>query len=193
MSLVWGFDSGVEALEGLSLAVGVAVCRAAERCGVKGLQLKWPNDLLWQQQKVGGILLEVIGDPAGFCQVVIGVGLNVDMPEQSAGEIDQQWTDINSIAGGKVGRSLLAGCLLDELLVLLTDYEEVGFPHYRDEWLRRDAFAGLPVKLIMVSREVEGVAKGVTDSGALCLELDGASGKELKEFSGGEISLRAVR
>ena len=84
LSLVWGFDGGVSALEGLSLAVGIAVQKAVARIGGQSLELKWPNDLLWQQRKIGGILLEVIGDPAGFCQVIIGIGLNVDMPENHA-------------------------------------------------------------------------------------------------------------
>lgn len=188
LSMVWGFDTGVEALEGLSLAVGVAMCRAVERCGVAGIQLKWPNDLLWRGQKVGGILLEVIGDPAGFCQVIVGVGINVNMHDQVAEAIDQQWTDINKIAGATVDRSVLAGCVLDELLQLLGDYEQSGFAAYRREWLSRDAFADQPVKLIMVNKEVAGVARGVGDSGALCLEVDGG----IEQFSGGEISLRGL-
>ena len=185
-SLVWGFDTGVEAVEGLSLAVGVAVCRSAKRCHINGLQLKWPNDLLWQGHKVGGILLEMIGDPAGFCQVVIGIGLNVGMDDGQAADIDQPWANLNQITEQPIQRSVLAGCVLDELLILLSDYESVGFADCMDEWLQRDAFADQPVKLIMVSREIIGIARGVSATGALRLEVDG----EVVEYSGGEISMR---
>lgn len=188
LSLVWGFDGGAEAIEGLSLAVGVATRRAIEHCGVSDVQLKWPNDLLWQKQKIGGILLEIIGDPSGFCQVVIGVGLNVGMPAQEASEIGQPWADINQIARERVDRNVLAGCLLDELLLLLADYEQQGFAASKQEWMAHDAFADSPVQLTLIKRSIQGVARGVTDSGALILDLDG----ELQQFSGGEISLRGI-
>ena len=216
LSLVWGFDGGVSALEGLSLAVGVAVRKAIMRMDIEPLadkepsasreplKLKWPNDLLWQKRKVGGILLEVIGDPAGFCQVIIGVGLNVKMPKEHASDIDQNWANltelvwgdevqINEVAGDKVkslvSRNELAGAVVDELLQLLDKYHELGFKHYRDEWHRYDAYANEPVALSLINETVEGIAKGVDHSGALRLEIDG----EIKTFSGGEVSLRGVK
>ena len=83
LSIVWDFEQGAQALEGLSLAVGVAVKRALNAQGVNGVQLKWPNDIYVEGQKLGGILLEMIGDPAGQCSVIVGVGINVAMPESS--------------------------------------------------------------------------------------------------------------
>ena len=74
LSLVWEFSQGAAALEGLSLAVGVAVARALAACDVPAVQLKWPNDVLHDGAKLGGILLEMTGDAAGACQVVVGVG-----------------------------------------------------------------------------------------------------------------------
>jgi len=189
LSVAWGFDSGIEAIEGLSLAVGVSVCRALKRCGIEGVQLKWPNDLLWGQRKVGGILLEVVGDPTGFCQVVIGIGLNVGMDNKASAGIDQAWANIDEVAGKKVARNVLAGSVLDELFSLLKDYEQVGFLSYQEEWQAHDAYADQPVRLSMVSKQVEGVARGVSGSGALQLEVDG----DLLEFSGGEISMRAQK
>jgi len=185
-SLVWGFDGGVQAVEGLSLAVGVAARRAAVRCGIEEIKLKWPNDLLWEKKKVGGILLEIVGDPAGFCQVVIGVGINIGMPEEHANDIDQKWADLNQLSEKRVGRNELAGALIDEILLLLSNYHEVGFTTYRDEWVSHDAYANEPVRLLLVSKTKEGVARGVNEAGALRLDVDG----EIQVFSGGEISLR---
>ncbi|MCV6603663.1 MAG: biotin--[acetyl-CoA-carboxylase] ligase, partial [Porticoccaceae bacterium] len=134
LSTVWGFDGGAAALEGLSLAVGVAVKRALAACGVSDSELKWPNDVLCNGDKVAGILLEMIGDPAGFCQVVVGIGVNVDMPDSKGAAIDQRWTDMGRVIGGHVSRNRVAACLLDELLPLLASYQRLGFASYREEW-----------------------------------------------------------
>ena len=102
LSLGWGFDGGVQVLEGLSLAVGVAVRRAIQSCGVDGLMFKWPNDLFLENKKVGGILLEVLGDPSGFCQVVVGAGVNLGMSDKNGKLLDQPWIDISSVSGQQV-------------------------------------------------------------------------------------------
>lgn len=188
LSLVWGFEGGVQAIEGLSLAVGVAVLRGLKRWGVEGVELKWPNDLLWKKRKVGGILLEVIGDPSGFCQVVIGIGINVGMPDKYSQSIDQDWANLNHLLVGNVGRSDLGGAIVDEVLLLLGRYHEEGFRGCREEWLQHDAYADSPVKLLMMNKSMEGIARGVDESGGLKLEVDG----EIQIFSGGEISLRGV-
>ncbi len=187
LSAVWGFDGGVQALEGLSLAVGVAVRRALVSCGVHGLEFKWPNDLLWQKKKLGGILLEVLGDPAGFCQVVVGIGINLNMPDQADKLIEQAWADVAQIAEKPVERNRLTAELVKELFPLLSDYHLCGFSACRDEWLRHDAFANQPVTLLLMNKSVRGTARGVNESGALLVEIDG----EVQTFSGGEISLRA--
>lgn len=188
LSLVWGFDNGVKALEGLSLATAVAVKRAIAACGIDGLMLKWPNDLLWNKRKVGGILLEVIGDPAGFCQVIIGVGLNLGMSAGCTVDIDQPWANLDELNDQKTDRNALAGHVLNELLLLLGDYHNKGFEYYRDEWMQADAYANQRVVLLLMNNRVEGIARGVDDTGALMLDLEG----RIESFSGGEISVRGV-
>jgi len=114
LSAVWEYEQGAAVLEGMSLAVGVVVARALAACGVPPVQLKWPNDLLYGGAKLGGILLEMTGDPAGACQVVVGIGLNVNMPDEVAAGIDQAWTDVSRIAGGSApGRNCLLAAVLD--------------------------------------------------------------------------------
>ncbi|MGB0545551.1 MAG: biotin--[acetyl-CoA-carboxylase] ligase, partial [Candidatus Pseudothioglobus sp.] len=71
-------------VSGLSLVVGMAIIKSIEaECQLLGLKIKWPNDIYIENQKLGGILLEMVGDPAGQCTVIIGVGINHAMPEQS--------------------------------------------------------------------------------------------------------------
>jgi len=189
VSLLWEFSQGAAALEGLSLAVGVAVARALRACHVPAVQLKWPNDVLHGGAKLGGILLEMSGDAAGSCRVVVGVGLNVAMPQAAARAIDQAWTDIASITGGEhPGRSLLLAALLNELLPLAADFEQQGFIHWRDEWQALDAFAGAPVVLTTGTGQLGGIARGVDERGALQLETTTG----MQSVYGGEISLRAA-
>ncbi|RLA58346.1 MAG: bifunctional biotin--[acetyl-CoA-carboxylase] synthetase/biotin operon repressor [Gammaproteobacteria bacterium] len=187
LSLVWEFGQGAAALEGLSLAVGVAVARALAACGIGPVQLKWPNDVLFEGSKLGGILLEMTGDAAGACQVVIGVGLNVSMPQASAGAIDQAWTDIDTITGREhPGRNTLLAALLNELLPLVARFEDQGFAHWRDDWQVLDAFAGEHVVLHTGAQQTAGVARGVDERGALQLETTTG----LQSVYGGEISMR---
>jgi BirA family transcriptional regulator, biotin operon repressor / biotin---[acetyl-CoA-carboxylase] ligase len=189
LSLLWEFSQGAAALEGLSLAVGVAVARALRACAVPKVQLKWPNDVVYGGAKLGGILLEMRGDTTGSCQVVIGVGLNVAMPAAAAGAIDQAWTDIKTITANQhPGRNRLLAALLNELLPLAADFERQGFTHWRDEWQSLDAFNGASVVLNTGAAQLGGVARGVDERGALQLETTAG----VQSMYGGEISLRAA-
>jgi len=189
LSLLWEFSQGAAALEGLSLAVGVAVARALRACAVPDVQLKWPNDVLYRGAKLGGILLEMRGDTAGSCQVVIGVGLNVSMPAAAAGAIDQAWTDIKTITANQhPGRNRLLAALLNELLPLAADFEQQGFSHWREAWQSLDAFDGVAVVLNTGSAQLGGIARGVDERGALQLETTTG----VQSVYGGEISLRAA-
>ncbi|MBA6411529.1 bifunctional biotin--[acetyl-CoA-carboxylase] ligase/biotin operon repressor BirA [Parahaliea sp. F7430] len=189
LSLVWEFSQGAAALEGLSLAVGVAVANALQACGAPPLQLKWPNDVLCNGAKLGGILLEMTGDAAGNCQVVVGVGLNVSMPESAAENIEQAWTDVARICGNKPpSRNRLLAALLDELLPLLDGFEAGGFAPWREAWMALDAYADTAVVLHSAESRQAGIARGVDERGALQLETT----LGLQSIFGGEISMRPV-
>lgn len=185
-SVVWRFAGGAASLEGLSLAVGVAVVDGLERLGVTGAQLKWPNDVLWRGRKLAGILLEMIGDAAGPCQVVVGVGLNINMPDNSLRAIDQPWVDANSIAGVRLDRNEVLACQLNEMIPLLRDFENAGFAAYRDRWQALDAYAGQDVFIKLGDERVVGTEQGVDSTGAIIVST--ASGQRV--FNGGEVSLR---
>lgn len=192
-SIGWRIQNGVAAVEGLSLAVGVALCEALQSFGLDEVQLKWPNDLLYRGKKLGGILLEISGDAAGECNLVLGVGVNVSMPQQAAEEIDQAWVDLASIAKEQglavlPSRNELAARMLVHLFALLESYESLGFPHWRKRWEQLDAYAGQQVRLQLGAKEVTGEVQGVNDAGALLLKTH----EGLQTFIGGEISLRPL-
>jgi BirA family biotin operon repressor/biotin-[acetyl-CoA-carboxylase] ligase len=190
VSAVWEYSGGAAVLEGMSLAVGVVVARALRRCSVPPVQLKWPNDVLADGAKLGGILLEMTGDASGVCQVVVGIGLNVDMPPEQGVGIDQSWTDVARwCPGDRPTRSALLGALLDELMPLLASFERTGFAPWREEWQSLDAYAGQAVVLQSAGQKIAGVARGVDGRGALQLET-AASG--VQSVFGGEMSLRPL-
>ena len=190
MSILWDFEQGAHALEGLSLGVGVAVRRALAELGIANVGLKWPNDIYIGGKKLGGILLEMIGDPAGHCAVIVGVGINVAMPKNRAADIDQPWTDLNTKSVTPISRNKLAAGLTDHIFQLLDTFEAVGFAGYRDEWQSADAFAGQQGSINTPSDSISGTIVGVDNSGAVQLRL--ASG-ELQRFIGGELSLRLTK
>ena len=183
-SLVLRIDGGMRQLEGLSLVVGLAVMNTLHEMGVKNAGLKWPNDVLVGDRKVAGILLELIGDPADVCHVVIGVGVNVNM--QASVDVDQSWTSMRLERGMSADRNEVAGRLSDKIAEMLTVHREKGFAAFRGAWESAHLWQGRPVTLLSGLSAVHGKVVGVDEQGALRLDIDGVE----QSFSGGELSLR---
>jgi BirA family biotin operon repressor/biotin-[acetyl-CoA-carboxylase] ligase len=189
-SLGWRFEQGAGFLAGLSLAVGVAVARALEAEGFRAIQLKWPNDVIHRHLKVGGILIEVIGDALGPSTTVIGVGLNVRLPAAVKKDIPVPVTDLTSVAGRgakPIDRNRLLARLIAELASVLEQYAKDGFAAFAAEWQHRHAYQGKAVTLSLPDgAAVAGKVAGVDASGALVL----ADGPRRARFLAGEITLR---
>lgn len=186
-SLCWSFSGGAAALEGLSLVVGLAVRDGLADCGVTDLGLKWPNDVLRGPRKLAGILLEMSGDAAGQCQVVIGVGINVGMPEAAGQLIDQPWSDLQDLSPA-LDRNQILARVLNRLFPYLATFAQQGFGAFGDRWRQHDALAGRSVTLMTPRVQLAGICRGVDGQGALLLET--AAGVEA--FHGGEVSLRVA-
>jgi len=188
LSLLWRSELGAAVLGGLSLAVGVAVLRTLHSTGARQALLKWPNDIVVDDAKLAGILIDVAGESAGPCAVIIGVGINVRMPAGAAARIDQCWTDLASQPGvAAVSRNRLASVLLDELVAGLTGFEADGLASCLRHWQQHDALYGRPVELKVPGRPVRGIARGVDATGALLIEnSDGGQ----QRFMAGEVSVR---
>lgn len=187
LSLLWRFDDPAQ-VAGLSLAVGVAVMRALAVANVPGVGLKWPNDILWGVAKLGGILLEVVGEAHGQCAVVIGLGLNRHLPGTAAATIDQPWTDLGRICDGHPpARNRLVALLLNELLPLLRDYPSHGLAPYLPEWRAGHVHAGHAASVQIGDRCFEGRILDVTDQGLLLFE---EAGGDRRQFASGDLRLR---
>lgn len=183
-SLVLRMDGGMRQLEGLSLVVGLAVLSALRGLGISSAGLKWPNDVLVANKKIAGILLELVGDPADVCHVVLGIGINVNM--KLANEVDQAWTSLALESGAAINRNVLVSALNESLLKYLELHEAMGFSAIQAEWERNHLWQGREVSLIAGVHQVDGTVIGIDQQGALRMSVDG----EEKVFSGGELSLR---
>lgn len=188
LSMAWRFDLPMAELAGLSLAAGVAVAEALLRLGVYGQTLKWPNDVLIDDRKVSGILVEVAGESEGPASAVIGVGVNVRMPAADAANINQPWTDLHRSGATGVSRNQLAGILVQHLIRACRLFACEGLAPFLTRWEHFDRLTGEHVRVIRGDQTIEGVYRGITPSGAMLLE--NASG--CTEHHAGEVSLRRV-
>lgn len=188
-SLLWRFSQGAAGLSGLSLAVGVGLGRALKEAGAKDVALKWPNDVLHRHRKLAGILIELQGEMLGPSAAIIGIGLNVRLPEGAAASIGQPVADLASILPGKINRSQMLALLLRHLGDVLGEFERDGFNALREEWMAQHAYHGKLVNLILPDGSSrEATVLGVAEDGTLLAE----AGEGLQRFSSAEISLRGV-
>lgn len=183
MSLSWNFEQGSQAIIGLSMTVALAILRALQEYGLKDIDVKWPNDILWQEQKLAGVLIETHIDSMGICQVIIGIGVNV---EKTNNQPVTHSTDIESIIGVLPDRNHLIGLILSHLLKIIPEFTQTGFAKYRDEWLLHDWLLEKNVVVQGLKDDVQGKVVGIDDQGGLMIQKN----DHISTFYTGEISVR---
>lgn len=188
LSLSRQFSGGLARLGGLSLVVGVAVAEALRQAGYEAVGVKWPNDLLAQGRKLGGILVEGGGEHGGPVRAVIGIGVNVRMPAPVATTIDQAWTDLVGQGEGAPSRNAMAAKLLDTLLPALDQFDQEGLAPFLARYAALDVLAGRPVTVHGPQGDEQGVADGIGDDGALRVRV----GQVVRQVHAGEVSVRAT-
>lgn len=186
-SVLWQFDQGLASLGGLSLAMGVAVAEALAEFGA-GVQLKWPNDIVLEGRKLGGILVDAGGEAHGSCYVVVGLGLNGRLPMAAHAEIDQPATDLATVLALDIDRNQLAAALLTHLLQALREFACTGFAGFRERFIARDALSDRGVDVYLGSAYYQGIACGVDDNARLCVTIDGVR----QCFDVGEVRVRGA-
>jgi BirA family biotin operon repressor/biotin-[acetyl-CoA-carboxylase] ligase len=192
-SLAWTYAETPADLPALGLAVAVAVAEALERHGANGVRLKWPNDLVVDDRKLGGLLLQLKSEGGGPACVVVGVGLNVDLPSWAHAGLGEAGglapTDLRTTFGASaVSRNELAGTLAGAVAACLAEFGRTGFAACAARWPRLDALAGRRVAVIQGDGRVEGTARGVDPDGALRIDVAG----RVERFYSGDVSLRPV-
>jgi BirA family transcriptional regulator, biotin operon repressor / biotin---[acetyl-CoA-carboxylase] ligase len=187
LSFARRFDGGMATLSGLSLVAGIAVLRALADSDIGGVALKWPNDIVANGRKLGGVLVELGGDALGPCRAIVGIGLNVRIGAPQGAAIDQPWTDLAALGGGTPSRNAIAGRVLARLAEALDVFAVDGFAAFEHEYARHDALRGREIVIASASEPWMGIADGVTSRGALRVMRDGRA----IEVDSGEVSVRA--
>lgn len=187
MSILWRFQQGgIAATAGLSLAVGVAAIRALKQHHINDVGLKWPNDIYSQGKKLGGILIEVSGETDGPCSAVIGLGLNLFLPDSEARTISQAWTDLTKVIGSvPISRNQLATTLLSHILDIVNGFETIGIQPYLDEWRSYDCLQGQAATLYIGQQQINGIVEGIDDNGLLLIKRADST---IQAFASGEVS-----
>jgi BirA family biotin operon repressor/biotin-[acetyl-CoA-carboxylase] ligase len=170
LSLCWFFGTPPSTFSALSLAVGISIIKRLEDLGAKGLQLKWPNDIMRDEKKIAGILIEMRAESAGMCKTVIGVGINFDLPKQAKDHIDRPAGDLGGEVTHHYTRNEVIGEILAGLSIDLERFGRLGFEIFTDDWRRLDLLHGQKVRLELGERDITGIAAGVDSNGALIIE-----------------------
>ena len=187
LSLLVTMPGQVADLEGFSLLIAIAVERALVELGIEQVGLKWPNDVYLEGRKLAGILLESAQSQPNYCQVVIGVGLNLSLSDTDAAKIEQPWAALKHYRPD-LSRNQVAGVLLNQLLWAVNEFQREGFAPWVSYWAERDIFYRREVLLSSVNERKQGVVKGVNRKGELLLQTD----RGIEVVVAGELSVRSV-
>ena len=178
LSLSYTFLSRAEQIAGLTLAIGVGVIGALRHLEIEAVSLKWPNDIIALDGKLGGILTEVQSGKPERVTVVTGIGLNVDIPQRVDFGAESDWAhravDIKSIKQDPPDRELLAATLIEHLYLTLKRFEEFGLEEFLADWQQHDWLLGKQITVDMSDQQITGIAAGVDKDGALIIDADGA-------------------
>lgn len=191
LSVNWHYRDAPAAQGALSLAAGVAVIRALARLGIADIGLKWPNDIVHDGRKLGGILIDLRSEAAGPATVVVGVGLNVRLPPATLTALAAEGiaaTDLSQL-GALPSRSAAIAALIQELVQALEEFGARGLAAFADEWRAADALAGKPVRVLQGDAAEEGIARGVDADGALLVDTGGGQ----RRVVSGEVTVRPIR
>jgi BirA family transcriptional regulator, biotin operon repressor / biotin---[acetyl-CoA-carboxylase] ligase len=185
-SLAWKFKRKVHELSGLPLAVGVVVAQVLETYDVR-TALKWPNDILKDGRKLGGILVETEVMQEGTW-AVIGIGLNLELSDELETQIDQPAAEARWLS--QIDRHTLLAAMMNRLSEAMAEFEREGMKAFTEHWNRLHAHAGKKVTIHHDDKVLlEGIASGVDESGRL--QLDTAMGR--KAINTGDVSLRTTK
>jgi len=195
LSLGWCFPELPQELAALGLAVGVCALRAL-RAHIPGdaahhkLMLKWPNDLILDDRKLGGILIELRAESAGPTYVVIGIGINLVLSARILEQIAATGTraaDLASAGADPRRRNELVANLVSGIVAGLARFRYEGLGPFIEEWRAADALSGRPVTVRMAETSWRGIARGIDAGGALLVE----SAYGMQRVLSGDISVRA--
>jgi BirA family biotin operon repressor/biotin-[acetyl-CoA-carboxylase] ligase len=193
-SIGWTFADMPAELSALGLAMGVSVVHALREVGATGVGLKWPNDVVHARRKLGGLLLQMRSEAGGPAFVVVGLGLNLRLPEATRLAIVAPGatavTDLAEACGGLLPRrTAVAAHVAGRMLEGLERFAHAGFAPFAADWAAFDSLRDAPVTVLRYDGPMAGIARGADAEGALVVET--APGR-FERVHAGDVSLRAA-
>jgi BirA family biotin operon repressor/biotin-[acetyl-CoA-carboxylase] ligase len=192
-SIAWSYAEMPADLSALGLALGVQVAETLRAEGVPDTLLKWPNDIVWRQRKLGGLLLQLRLEAGGAACVVAGLGLNLSLPAAVREQLEASGAtpvaDVREASGGRLpGRNRLAGRLAGALCAGMAQFGHGGYAPFAARWRELDSLQGAAVRVTHGGGFTDGRSLGADRDGALLVEVGGRTEK----FLAGDVSLRPV-
>lgn len=166
----WQLTSCLSRLSALSLVVSLALWASLPAVIQQATRVKWPNDLLWNNKKLAGILIEVLGETHGTTQVIIGVGLNVNTATQESPLSPQPWCSLYEITGKQFDRNQLIANLIWQLHNYIQEFLQADFRLFMDRWQQVDYLNQQWIEVSQAGGSLKGKACGVNELGQLCLK-----------------------
>jgi BirA family biotin operon repressor/biotin-[acetyl-CoA-carboxylase] ligase len=190
-SVAWTFAETPADFPALGLAVGVSIVEVLQGLGFGEVRVKWPNDIVWRNRKLGGLLLQMRSEVGGGASIVAGLGLNIALPAAARSALEGPdmlpATDLSEMRPGHVPeRNALAAALAAAMLAALAQFNDSGFAAFAPRWARLDALTGARVRVSHGTESIEGLALGVEPDGALRV----AVADRIERFYSGDVSLR---
>jgi BirA family biotin operon repressor/biotin-[acetyl-CoA-carboxylase] ligase len=193
LSFAYSFAQTPQNMTSLTLAVGAGIVTLLHDLGVNGVQLKWPNDMVALGGKLGGILTEVMPRRGETSSVVVGLGLNIDLPADAETSIESDWArrpvDMKQLMAVVPATEIVAAAVIEGLFGVMKKFTLLGFAGFADEWAAHDWLRGREIVVDMPHRQITGIAAGVAADGALLID----TGTETTRVVSGSIVMAAMR
>jgi len=177
---------GLNMLGGLSLATGIGLARLLTPLIRQPIKVKWPNDLLVGGRKLAGILVQASGDSTDKSFINLGIGVNWQMPETAAADIDQPWCHLKPLLNQPMSRQQMLLHIVKASGQVLRDYARNGFAPFAQHWPSLSAFIHQPVRIQSPQKTITGVEVGIDEQGALRVQ----TASTVEKIYSGELSLR---
>lgn len=186
----WSINCDLGKLSGLSLVTSMAIVNALNTFSPEsGIKIKWPNDILWNDKKLCGSLIEIIAESNGNTQVIIGVGLNVNTDTEHHPLPDKPWCSLYEIMRQKYNRNLLIASLIARLEHYLNTFIHRDLNHFMNEWNATDYLADKYITVTQPSGSISGMACGINHVGQLVLKDNNGV---IHLLSSGDTSLQSM-
>ena len=189
-SIKWRAFSSPSQLSGLSLVVGLSLTQAIEKqLGPSSLKVKWPNDIWCDGKKVAGVLIEIANIEASYCDLIIGIGVNVNSKACDLQQIGRPCTSLGDIYGRSINRLELLAAMIKSIEDDIPRFIANGFDAFSPQWKQKDALQDQQVIAIQGTNPIEGCVQGIGPQGQLILKL---KNKDVVYLDAGEVTLKGL-